>query len=238
MLFRSHLDHLGTNVVNNNGKETLQIYSGADDNASGVATLLETAKLISNNRFMFRRSVIFALFGAEELGMVGSWYFLNRSFKDTNNIVMMVNLDMVGRSTGDNKMQVFTASDNPDLTSIIKTVSEKSIFLKPAVSPVDYFPSDHRLFHEKGIPVVLFTSGVHRDYHTPRDTKEKLDYNQMAHLAEYVYSLTEIAANRDTKIAKSVYGEPAKQESGKDVIYTQQDVDKRATFIHGDEKQF
>ena len=60
----------------------------------------------------------------------------------------------------------------------------------------------------------------------------------MAHFAEYVYSLTEIAANRDTKIAKSVYGEHAKQESGKDVIYTQQDVDKRATFIHGDEKQF
>lgn len=234
----AHLDHLGVNSVNNNGNVVKQIYSGADDNASGIATLLETAKLISQNRFMFRRSVVFAFFGAEELGMVGSWYFLNRSFKDTNNIVMMINLDMVGRSTGENKMQVFTASDNPDLSALIKGVSQKSIFLKPSVSSVDYFPSDHRLFHQKGIPVVLFTSGVHRDYHTPRDTKDKLDYNQMAHLSEFVYSLSEVAANRDSRVSKSVYKEVIESKEGKDLIYTQQDVDKRASFIHGDEKQF
>ena len=200
----AHIDHLGFHVLNNNGESLTQIYAGADDNASGIATLLEVAKLISNNRFMFKRSVIFAFFGAEELGMVGSWYFLNRSFNEVDKINLMVNLDMVGRSSGNNKMQVFTVSDNQNLSSILKGVSEKSIFLKPSVSPTDYFPSDHRLFHEKGIPIVLFTSGTHRDYHTPRDTKEKLDYNQMAHLAEYVYSLTEIAANRDTKLTKSV----------------------------------
>ena len=234
----AHLDHLGTNTVNNNGQLIQQIYSGADDNASGVATLLEVAKLISNNRFMFKRSIVFAFFGAEELGMVGSWYFLNRSFKQIDNINLMINLDMVGRSSGDNKMQVFTVSDNPDLNAMLKGVSEKSIFLKPIVSSVDYFPSDHRVFHENGIPIVLFTSGTHRDYHTPRDTKEKLDYNQMAHLSEYVYSLAEVAASRDAKVAKSVYGEAPVIEAGKEYIYTQQDVDKRATFIHGDEKQF
>ena len=237
----AHIDHLGFNKLDYNGEQLIQIYSGADDNASGVATLLELAKEISLNRFMFRRSIIIAAFGAEEVGMAGSWYFLNRSFSYVNDIVMMINLDMVGRSSGENKMQSFTALNNKDLSKILKNVTDSSLFLKPIAASEDYFPSDHRTFYEKDIPVVLFTSGLHRDYHTPRDTKDKLDYLQMSHLVEYVYSLAENIANRDEKIGKSdAVVSDRSNSTAKDgeIIYTQRDVDKRAEFLHKDELEF
>lgn len=234
----AHYDHLGTSVLKRDGKEVEQIYYGADDNASGVATLIEVARQVASQHFMFRRSVIFALFGAEELGMMGSWYFLNRSFRHTDDIVAMINLDMVGRSGRDNTMQVYTADANVEMMEIINWLSGRALSIAPKYTPTDYFPSDHRNFYQKGIPVALFTSGTHRDYHTVRDTPDKLDYSQMEKLVEYVYSMAEVLANREEGIrcATQVKGNGSKD--GKETVYTQATVDKRATFLHGDEGQF
>jgi len=234
----AHYDHLGTSVLKRDGKEVEQIYYGADDNASGVATLIEVARQVASQHFMFRRSVIFALFGAEELGMMGSWYFLNRSFRHTDDIVAMINLDMVGRSGRDNTMQVYTADANVEMMEIINWLSGRALSIAPKYTPTDYFPSDHRNFYQKGIPVALFTSGTHRDYHTVRDTPDKLDYSQMEKLVEYVYSMAEVLANREERIrcATQVKGNGSKD--GKETVYTQATVDKRATFLHGDEGQF
>lgn len=234
----AHYDHLGTSVLKRDGKEVEQIYYGADDNASGVATLIEVARQVASQHFMFRRSVIFALFGAEELGMMGSWYFLNRSFRHTDDIVAMINLDMVGRSGRDNTMQVYTADANVEMMEIINWLSGRALSIAPKYTPTDYFPSDHRNFYQKGIPVALFTSGTHRDYHSVRDTPDKLDYSQMEKLVEYVYSMAEVLANREERIrcATQVKGNGLKD--GKETVYTQATVDKRATFLHGDEGQF
>ena len=236
----AHYDHLGTTVLTKDGKEQRQIFYGADDNASGVATLLEIARQVASQHYLFRRSVIFALFGAEELGMVGSWYFLNRSFGEVKNIVAMINLDMVGRAGRDNNMKVYTVEPNEELREMVDALGDRALSLDPEYTPTDYFPSDHRLFHDKGIPVALFTSGVHRDYHTVRDTPDKLDYRQMEKLAEYVFSMAEMVANRDARINLRSAGDPkpngknAKGES----VYTQATVDTRATFLHGNEEQF
>ncbi len=236
----AHIDHLGVNRLNRDGEESVQIYPGADDNASGVATVLEIAKQVAARQFLFRRSVIFAFFGAEEIGMAGSWYFLNRSFQEVDKIVMMINLDMVGRSGRNNNMQVFTSGQNPEITAIINELSGRTFSIRPKTSPTDYFPSDHRTFYDKNIPIALFTSGIHRDYHTPRDRSDKIDYNQMAYLAEYVYSLAEVVANRDERILPAVRKSDTGNGDGdgENIIFTQQDVDKRAVFIHGDETQF
>ena len=236
----AHYDHLGTSYLKRDGKDELQVFFGADDNASGVATLIEVAKQVAAQSIDFRRSVIFALFGAEELGMVGSWYFLNRSFSEVDNIVAMINLDMVGRSGRDNRLQVFTADANIELMGIINTLSGRALSIAPEYTPTDYFPSDHRLFYEKGIPVALFTSGVHRDYHTVRDTPDKLDYRQMESLVEYVYSMAQVLAERDGRIRAASgknQGENA-ENGGEQSVYTQAAVDKRATFLHGNEEQF
>jgi TonB family protein len=234
----AHIDHLGVNKLMKDGEQVLQIYPGADDNASGVAAVMEVAKQVAARQFLFRRSVIFAFFGAEELGMAGSWYFLNRSFKDVDKIVMMINLDMVGRSGGENKLQVFTATQNHDLMGIINGLSDRTFSVKPAVSFTDYFPSDHRLFYEKNIPIALFTTGVHRDYHTPRDQSNRIDYNQLEYIAEYVYSMAEVIANRDARILAGVKIDNSNQTDKKEMLYAQQDVDRKALFLHGDEIQF
>ena len=234
----AHYDHLGTSVLKRDGKEVEQIYYGADDNASGVATLIEVARQVASQHFMFRRSVIFALFGAEELGMMGSWYFLNRSFRHTDDIVAMINLDMVGRSGRDNTMQVYTADANVEMMEIINWLSGRALSIAPKYTPTDYFPSDHRNFYQKGIPVALFTSGTHRDYHTVRDTPDKLDYSQMEKLVEYVYSMAEVLANREERIRCATQVKGSGSKDGKETIYTQATVDKRATFLHGDEGQF
>lgn len=236
----AHYDHLGTSYLKRDGEDKLQIFYGADDNASGVATLVEVAKQVAAQHYVFRRSVIFALFGAEELGMVGSWYFLNRSFSEVDNIVAMINLDMVGRSGRDNRLQVYTADANIELMGIINTLSGRALSIAPQYTPTDYFPSDHRLFYEKGIPVALFTSGVHRDYHTVRDTPDKLDYKQMESLVEYVFAMAQVLSDRDGRIraASSKRTMEEAPDKGEERVYTQEAVDKRATFLHGTEEQF
>jgi TonB family protein len=236
----AHYDHLGTSYLKRDGEDQLQIFFGADDNASGVATLVEVAKQVAAQHYVFRRSVIFALFGAEELGMVGSWYFLNRSFSEVDNIVAMINLDMVGRSGRDNRLQVYTADANIELMGIINTLSGRALSIAPQYTPTDYFPSDHRLFYEKGIPVALFTSGVHRDYHTVRDTPDKLDYKQMESLVEYVFAMAQVLSDRDGRIraASSKRTMEEAPDKGEERVYTQEAVDKRASFLHGTEEQF
>lgn len=236
----AHYDHLGTSYLKRDGEDQLQIFFGADDNASGVATLVEVAKQVAAQHYVFRRSVIFALFGAEELGMVGSWYFLNRSFREVENIVAMINLDMVGRSGRDNRLQVYTADANIELMGIINTLSGRALSIAPQYTPTDYFPSDHRLFYEKGIPVALFTSGVHRDYHTVRDTPDKLDYKQMESLVEYVFAMAQVLSDRDGRIraASSKRTMEEAPDKGEERVYTQEAVDKRASFLHGTEEQF
>ncbi len=234
----AHMDHLGTSRMVINGEEILQIYSGADDNASGVATLLELAKEIVANKYMFRRSVIFAFFGAEEVGMAGSWYFLNRSFSEVGNIVMMINLDMVGRSGDGNDFNVFAGVRSPSLKNIVQELALRPASIQPQLSPTDFFPSDHRFFAEKGIPVALFTTGMHKEYHTPRDEAKYLDYTQMEKIAEFAYALAQSVANLDERL--KVVGENPEeiitQENRN--YYTQNEVDRRATFLHGNEIDF
>lgn len=238
VVIAAHYDHLGTSILKRDGADQKQIYYGADDNASGVATLLEIARQVAQQQYLFDRSILFAFFGAEEYGMIGSWYFLNRSFKHVDDIVAMINLDMVGRSGRDNRIQAYTADANVELMEIMNTLSGRALSLAPSYTPTDYFPSDHRLFYEKGIPVVLFTSGVHRDYHTVRDTPDKLDYKQMEQLVEYVFSLAEVVSNRPERIKAASLHDRQGDGPSKDKVYTQTTVDKPATFLHGTQQQF
>ncbi len=238
ILVGAHYDHLGVVPYTRNGEKGEMLFPGADDNASGVATLLEVAKLVQQNNFLFRRSVIFAFFGSNELGMAGSWYFLNRSFGEVDKIATMINLDMVGRNSRENFLQIYVAASNRDLVSINNKLSGRALSIAPKITYTDYFPSDHRNFYEKGIPSVLFTSGMHRDYHTLRDTPDKLDYSQMAYLAEYVYSMTQELADRDKRPGMAEAVEEGNGKDGKVKVYAPSAVDKMAVFLHGGIEQF
>jgi len=242
VLIGAHYDHLGYNKMKVNGKESLQIYKGADDNASGVSILLEVANDIKRESFNFRRSVIIAAFGAEEQGLIGSWYFVNRAFNYTDKINLMVNLDMVGKSGGENYPRVYTVLPGVELTTMLKDVSDLPAMISPKIIATDYFASDHQNFSTKGIPVALVTTGIHRDYHTPRDLPESLDYKSMASISRYVFELVKSAANQIRPLPKTAFADDKKTPSaGKDTsvrVYSTYDVDQAPTFLRGDQRQF
>lgn len=233
----AHYDHLGYNDLNVNGTTKREIYRGADDNASGVALMLEVARLAKAQSFNFRRSIVFVAFGAEERGMNGSWYFANRAFSAIERVVLMINLDMVGRGADPKEIAAYTMMPHAQLESILKDVSELPLMFLPNIKAKDYFPSDHQVFANLGIPAVLFTTGMHSDYHTPKDTPEKLNYSTMEHLSHYLLNLSLVVANLERPLPKTILAQDFDhtQPSG---LYTQQELEKRATFLKGDERKF
>ena len=232
----AHYDHLGYMVANINSKDSIQVFRGADDNASGVAVMLELARLAAMQSIDFRRSLIFVAFGGEEVGMSGSWYFVNMGFEYMDKVVFMVNLDMVGRGADRNSVNAYTITRNSQLVGILKDVSEMPVMISPNVEERDLFASDHRYFSMKGVPTVLFTTGLHNDYHSLRDTPEKLNFKVMEDIAQYNISLLKTVANMDKAPLKtSTEDVLLKQESG---LYMQNEVEKRAMYRRGDERSF
>ncbi len=233
----AHFDHLGSYSMKVNGKDSLQIYRGADDNASGVACMLGLAKMIAAQKFLFKRSVLFVAFGAEEAGMTGSWYFVNRAFGQVAKIDYMVNLDMVGRSGGNNFLRAYTVIPDVEQNDFFNLMSNNIYRVYPKVFNTDYFPSDHQPFASAGIPVTLFTTGLHTDYHTIKDTPDKLDYDQMDAICEYVFDLVRAVSDRDKMLRRNVLSNSPNIDPSKK-IYSLSEVEKRPTYVHGDEKDF
>ena len=102
----ARLDNLGTMTMSVDGQNVERIFAGANGNASGLAMLVELARMVQTNSILFRRTVLFVAFGASCESFAGSWYFLNRSFPEPEKIEAMINLDMLG--TGYNGFYAFT----------------------------------------------------------------------------------------------------------------------------------
>ena len=240
ILVGAHYDHLGSNVVMMNGKDSLFIYKGADDNASGVSVMLEVAKMVRSRNFMFKRSVIFAAFGAEERGMVGSWYFVNRAFGQKDKISLMVNLDMIGRGTGEKSIFVYTVLPHAELSTLLKDVADKPLMPSPTIKTTDVFPSDHHSFAVEGVPSALFTTGLHRDYHTNRDVESEINYSDMGITTEFVFNLVMDAANMGRMLSKTAFAqdENIAAEADSTKLYKQEQTEIPALFLHGREQRF
>ena len=180
----ARMDNLGTGTMTVDGKTVEKIYYGANGNASGVAMLLELARLLQTNRFQLRRSVLLVAFGASRESFAGSWYFLNRSFSDVSNIDAMINLDMLG--TGHDGFYAYTAS-NADMNALLESLSADLQPIKPVVTTQEPYSSDHVAFYDKRIPSVFFTTGRYPAHDTERDTQSILDYDNMEKELEYIF---------------------------------------------------
>lgn len=233
----AHMDHLGFETIKYNGKDSVMIYRGADDNASGVACMLEIAKMVSERRILFKRSVIFVAFGAEESGMTGSWYFVNRAFKQKEKIHFMLNLDMVGRSSGLNRPTLYTVLPNIELSDVYNQLKTKTLVLDPLFSNRDYFPSDHQPFSQSGIPVTLITTGLHREYHSLKDTPSLLDYKQMEDICDYAFAMLQTVSDRFGMLRRTAFATD-QDKSVETGIFSISEVTSRPQFLHGDERQF
>ena len=229
----AHYDHLGGRKVTIDGKDSMTIYRGADDNASGVAMLLDIAKMASQQPYLFKRSLVFVAFGAEEMGMIGSWYFVDRAFSPINQVVLMINIDMVGRSGTRNPFCAYTVTPNMELSKALSSSGESPLSAQPKVLGSDYFPSDHQHFYRRNIPCVLFTAGLHSDYHTPRDSPNLLDYKEMERRMAFVYSFMMEMANDQTWNK-----EKHDTEIPANGVYALSNVDQPPRFQRKDENHF
>lgn len=224
----ARLDNLGTMTMTIDGRPVERIYYGANGNASGLAMLLELARMVQTNSILFRRSVLFVAFGASEEMYAGSWYFLNRSFADADKIDAMINLDMLG--TGNNGFYAFTAS-NADLNAVIRRLSGDLQPVLPEITAAEVYPSDHRAFYDKEIPAVHFTTGRYPEHNTDKDTQSVIDYEMMERELEYIYNFTVALANMSSAPSFRPADVQERKKSYDDVV-SYNDCDQRPMFLN------
>ncbi len=197
----AHYDHLGFGGKNTASRmpDTIAVHNGADDNASGVVSIIELAKQLSKDKSKLKRSVIFVSFSAEEMGLLGSDYFVKHLPVKKEQIKAMINIDMLGRFNKDTKtLEVGgtgTAVRIPDIVNSIKHTG-----FKLGLSPDGYGPSDHASFYSVGYPVLYFSTGAHTDYHTPFDDVDKIDFESQKMLLDYIYNVTLNVINLDKNL--------------------------------------
>lgn len=181
----AHYDHLGlggaTSLASGNGP---QIHHGADDNASGVAALLETARDLAANRATLPRSVLFIGFTAEELGTLGSLHFTKNPTVPWDSVVAMINMDMVGRLRGD-KLDVQGVGTSPAWKGLVEA-SNADAKLKLALLEGGFGPSDHSPFYAAKKPVLFAFTGAHADYHKPSDTADRIDNEGIVRVVKFI----------------------------------------------------
>lgn len=184
----AHYDHLGMGEMG--GSRTpnqAAIHNGADDNASGVVSMLEIAQKLASEQKKIKRSIVFVAFGAEEKGLIGSQRFVDSALISIENIKAMINLDMVGRLRN-RELEIHGVKTSLEADSILNLLNSDSLFRLKLV-PDGFGPSDHASFYSKNIPVFFIHSGLHEDYHTPNDDVKYLNIEGMQQIAEYTYRL-------------------------------------------------
>lgn len=197
----ARMDNLGTNEMTIDGEKHKVVYRGANGNASGMAMMLELAKKIRTNSVLFRRSILFVGFGSSRESYAGSWYFLNRSFGDSDHIDAMINLDMLG--TGYNGFYAYTAS-NDDMNAIVNNLENTLQPVMPKLTTALPYPSDNIAFYSKEIPSIFFTTGKYQEHDTDRDVPSIIDYEGMERELEYIYNYTLELANGPTPSFRAV----------------------------------
>jgi aminopeptidase YwaD len=186
-----HYDHLGMGGQGSGSRkpDTIAIHHGADDNASGAAGVIEMARRIMADKNSFGRSFIFIDFSAEELGLIGSQYYVSNPTVPMASIKGMINLDMVGRLKDELTIEGTGSSAESD--SILNILGKGRSF-KVTSSAGASGGSDHTSFYNKGVPVFFFFSGMHYDYHTPSDTPDKINYSGEAAILDMAFDLAKI----------------------------------------------
>lgn len=163
------------------------IHNGADDNASGVATVLELANIYSNNDVVEPVNFVFACFSGEELGLMGSKSLAKIIKNEYPNVSFMINFDMIGRMDSTKTLNIGGVGTSPRLNDIVFNNKPSEFKLKIDSSGVG--PSDHTSFYLQNIPVLFFFTGLHTDYHKPSDDADKINYEQTNLIIEYAQSI-------------------------------------------------
>lgn len=208
----AHYDHLGTGGGGSMAPGETAIHNGADDNASGVATVLRVAQQLTRGPGP-ARSVAFVFFTGEESGLLGSAKFASAPTIGPGPIVAMINLDMVGR-LGKGPLLVYGVGTATEWSGLVATAA-RAAGVEIATKSEGYGPSDHTSFYLKDIPVLHFFTNTHGDYHKPSDDFDRIDQAGLASVAAIVGDVTTaVATRRETLTLQRGAGEPPKPASG------------------------
>jgi Zn-dependent M28 family amino/carboxypeptidase len=206
----AHFDHLGMGETGSlyRGKEP-QIHNGADDNASGTAGVLELAEKFASEKDKLKRSIIFITFSGEELGLLGSEYFVNHTPIPLPEMSTMVNMDMIGRLNDKNELIVYGVATSTGFKDLL--MATNSYNFKLSFKDDGYGPSDQSSFYGKKIPVLFFFTGTHPDYHRSTDDADKINYPGEEEVVKYVYDIT---SEIDTEKQKPEYVNVPRKDKG------------------------
>lgn len=195
----AHYDHLGMGGKGSGSRmpDTVAVHNGADDNASGVAAIIELAEKIASLQVKPKRSILFIAFTGEEMGMLGSDFFVKNPPVEKSKIKAMINFDMIGRMKSDRKsLSVSGTGTSVEWEGILDRYKMNRSF-ETAYSPEGPGPSDHAKFYYENIPVLFFTTGAHEDYHTPYDDTEKIDFESEKNILDFAFDIINEVSNAE-----------------------------------------
>ena len=185
VIIGAHYDHLGYGGEGSLFRDTIKaVHNGADDNASGVALLLNLAKKLKDKNT--KNNYLFMAFSGEEMGLLGSNYFVKNPTIDIKKVSYMINMDMVGRMKKDSSLAVYGTGTSPIFKQVLKAHNND---FKLIQNESGVGPSDHTSFYLADIPVLHFFTGQHSDYHRPSDDIETLNYEGMAKISNYIFDI-------------------------------------------------
>jgi len=210
VLVGAHVDHLGKGVTSSSlarDDERDGIHFGADDNASGVAAMLEIAEYLadqkSQGKLKLRRDILFVAWSGEEIGLIGSSHFA-KTFQKTKHhgsetlypvIAACLNMDMVGRL--DKKLILQGVGSSGIWRGEIER-RNVPVGLPITLQDDSYLPTDASTFFMRDVPILSAFTGSHSEYHTPRDTPEKLNYEGAAKISRLMALIARSVAMRET----------------------------------------
>lgn len=193
----AHYDHLGMNEHNNSTKPNSkgEIHNGADDNASGVAGVLELARMLTTNKEIEKANYIFALFSGEEDGLQGSKFMTETIKTAYPNVITMINMDMIGKLNASKDLLVGGIGTSPEFKKLVER--NKPAGCNVTLDESGVGPTDHTSFYLKDISVLNFFTGTHTDYHKPSDDEDKINYTGVKNIVEYVFKVAHDIADLD-----------------------------------------
>ncbi|MEO6637548.1 MAG: M28 family peptidase, partial [Ginsengibacter sp.] len=204
------------------GKRGNDIYYGADDDGSGTVSVIEMAEAFARAKADGngpRRSVVFMTVSGEEKGLLGSQYYADHPVFPLDSTTVDLNTDMVGRidpgrKIGDSTNYVYVIGDDKlstDLKPISTAINNKYVNLEldykfndPADPERIFYRSDHYNFAKNGVPIIFFFDGIHKDYHRPTDTVEKINFDLMEKRVKLIFLTAWEIANRDAMLKRDL----------------------------------
>jgi hypothetical protein len=209
----AHYDHLGMGGAGSlDPDSTGVVHNGADDNASGTAALMETARILSRRSAPEMRSIVFVAFTAEEIGLIGSDHYVKNPTMANDSAYAMINFDMVGRLRNDRLTTGGTGSA-PEIPQLLDSVNTGYGFtLAPMEDP--WGASDHASFYGVGIPVIHLLTDTHEDYHRTTDDWDKINTAGIERISMYAADLAWSFATRTTPLTYTDVPRPVRTTMG------------------------